>query len=82
MRVRPMLNQPSQIKVVYRKVVQLTGKKFKVVPDIHVIEFHVKEGKKGETYTTYDGRVFIRLSASNRELIGPALIKYVKEKCS
>lgn len=29
-----------------------------------------------------DGRVFIRLLASNRELTGSALIKYVREKCT
>jgi len=77
-----MLNQASQIRVVYKKVVQVVGKRYKLLSDTCIIEFHVKEGKKGEIYTTCDGRVFIRLSASNRELIGPALIKYVKEKCS
>lgn len=50
------------------------------MPNTYVIEFHVKEGGKEETYSTAEGRVFIRLSASNRELTGPALIKYVKEK--
>jgi len=76
-----MLNQASQIRVNFKKVVQIVGKKNFIVPDTYVAEIYVKEGKKGETYSTYDGRVFIRLSASNRELIGSALIKYVKEKC-
>ena len=75
-----MLNQPSQIRVVFEKVIQIIGKKRSIIPDYYVIEFHVKKGIEKETYTTHDGRVYIRLSASNRELMGAALIKYVTDK--
>jgi len=46
-----------------------------------VIEVNIKRGFQTETYSLSDGRVFIRLLASNRELTGSALIKYVREKC-
>ena len=45
------------------------------------MELHVERSDPTETYTTADEKVFIRLSASNRELVGSALIKYVRGKC-
>ena len=80
MKVKPILSQPSQVRVWFKKVVQFNGGRYLLVPNTYVIELHVREGNKGEIYTTHDGKVFIRLSASNRELVGSALVKYVKEK--
>ncbi len=41
----------------------------------------MEKGDPGEVYTV-GGKLLVRLLASNRELMGPALIKYVRDKCA
>jgi len=70
-----------QVQADFKKVVAIHGNKISIIRHTYVVEITVQKSLKGDTYTTKDGRTFIRLLASNRELSGHNLIEYVKNKC-
>eukprot|EP00826_Nyctotherus_ovalis_P015739 TRINITY_DN144_c0_g1_i23.p1 TRINITY_DN144_c0_g1~~TRINITY_DN144_c0_g1_i23.p1 ORF type:complete len:325 (+),score=84.16 TRINITY_DN144_c0_g1_i23:48-977(+) len=79
MNLKPVM---YQIQVEFKKVVTMHEGKASIIPHTYVVEITVQKSLKGDTYTTKDGRTFIRLLASNRELSGHNLIEYVKNKCT
>jgi hypothetical protein len=71
-----------QVQAEFKKVVSIHDNKISIIRHTYVVEITVQKSLKGDTYTTKDGRTFIRLLASNRELSGHNLIEYVKNKCT
>eukprot|EP00831_Metopus_contortus_P035097 TRINITY_DN27947_c0_g1_i1.p2 TRINITY_DN27947_c0_g1~~TRINITY_DN27947_c0_g1_i1.p2 ORF type:complete len:119 (+),score=15.91 TRINITY_DN27947_c0_g1_i1:169-525(+) len=80
MGLKPMLNQKDDVELIIKPVAKFWKGKLEEEKNLSVLEIHVKKGKPNQVYFTSRGQLYVRLLASLRQLTGPSMIQYGKEK--